>query len=118
MVQRGGRDPNAKNGNYVGMLTLAIPRERARVLDVQETLQKLRSISKEGFVRLSFDAARGGPPCAEYRGCPGSPGLGRPANDRQGAVDSVVQSIVTGFTIYVSRSGISRSGTSVRSPMS
>ena len=62
-VQRVGfNDPSAKNADYVGMLTLAIPREVAAQQDPQEVLKKLRSIPKGNFESLSFDAGRNGPP--------------------------------------------------------
>ncbi len=62
-VQRVGfNDPTAKNADYVGMLTLAIPREVAAKQDPQEILKQLRSIPKGNFKSLSFDASRNGPP--------------------------------------------------------
>lgn len=62
-VQRiGFNDPQEKNADYVGMLTLAIPFEIAEKQNPQEILKKLRSIDKGPFENLSFDAGRNGPP--------------------------------------------------------
>lgn len=55
-------DPNAKNGEYVGMLQLVVPAEIARKQDPIQILKKLRGIDKGEFTRLSFDAQRNGPP--------------------------------------------------------
>lgn len=62
MQRVGFNDPTAKNADYVGMLTLAIPREVAAKQDPQEILKTLRSIPKGPFESLSFDAGRNGPP--------------------------------------------------------
>ncbi len=60
--QAGLGDPNSKSGDYVGMLTIAIPIEVARELNVQDVLRDLRSIPRGPFERLSFSELRGGPP--------------------------------------------------------
>ncbi len=60
--QAGLGDPNSKTGDYVGMLTIAIPIEVARELNVQDVLRQLRSIPRGDFERLSFSELRGGPP--------------------------------------------------------
>lgn len=60
--QMGGNDPQAKNGDYVGMLIIVVPADRARELKTEWVLEKLRAIKDERLVNLSFEAQRNGPP--------------------------------------------------------
>lgn len=59
--QFGFRDPQAKRGSYVGMLTIAIPMEVAQNTNTKEMLEKLRSIPVEPFEKLTFSQSRNGP---------------------------------------------------------
>ena len=59
---QGPGDPNEKNGDEVAMLTLVIDAEKARTMNTQETLKKLRAIEFSEAQSLSFDPAEGGPP--------------------------------------------------------
>jgi multidrug efflux pump subunit AcrB len=61
----GFNDPQAKNAEYVGMLTINIPREVAEGQDPQDVLKRLRAIDKGPFNTLVFDAGRNGPPVGE-----------------------------------------------------
>ena len=61
----GFNDPQAKNAEYVGMLTINIPREVAEKQNPQEVLKKLRAIDKGPLNSLTFDAGRNGPPVGE-----------------------------------------------------
>ncbi|MEO0334944.1 MAG: efflux RND transporter permease subunit, partial [Pseudomonadota bacterium] len=61
----GFNDPQAKDAEYVGMLTINIPREVAERQNPQEVLKRLRSIDKGPFTSLTFDASRNGPPVGE-----------------------------------------------------
>lgn len=60
--QMGGNDPQAKNGDYVGMLIIVVPPERARELETEWVLNKLRTIKDDRLTNLSFEAQRNGPP--------------------------------------------------------
>jgi multidrug efflux pump subunit AcrB len=62
-VQRLGiRDPEEKNGEYVGMLTINVPREIAAKTNAERVLQDLRAIDKGEAVRLTFQSRAMGPP--------------------------------------------------------
>lgn len=61
----GFNDPQAKVAEYVGMLTINIPREVAEKQDPQEVLKRLRSIDKGPFNELTFNASRNGPPVGD-----------------------------------------------------
>ncbi|MCB9026286.1 MAG: efflux RND transporter permease subunit [Bdellovibrionaceae bacterium] len=60
-----GTRGDSKNGDYVGMLTIAIKPDRAKVLDPVKILRKLRSINKGPFTKLVFEVAKGGPPVGQ-----------------------------------------------------
>ncbi|MCH2533412.1 MAG: efflux RND transporter permease subunit, partial [Bdellovibrionales bacterium] len=60
--QMGGNDPQAKNGDYVGMLIIVVPPDRARELETEWVLDKLRTIKDDRLTNLSFEAQRNGPP--------------------------------------------------------
>lgn len=56
-------DPQAKSGEHVGFLLIAIHPEIAPNLDIKETLSKLRAIAKPEIVtKLTFETIQGGPP--------------------------------------------------------
>jgi multidrug efflux pump subunit AcrB len=62
-LQRFGlTDPQEKNGEYVGMITIAIPPEKAKDLKVQDVLARLRSIKVGGLESLTFEPGSAGPP--------------------------------------------------------
>jgi multidrug efflux pump subunit AcrB len=58
----GIRDPQEKNGEYVGMATIAVPLDRAALLNPNEMMAKLRSIDKKDAINLSFELGGNGPP--------------------------------------------------------
>lgn len=60
--QMGGNDPQAKNGDYVGMLIIVVPPDRARELETEWVLDKLRTIKDDRLTNLAFEAQRNGPP--------------------------------------------------------
>ncbi|MCB0342967.1 MAG: efflux RND transporter permease subunit [Pseudobdellovibrionaceae bacterium] len=64
-VQQLGMGGEGKNGDYVGMLVIAVPTDKAKDINPDEVLEKLRNLPKGEFTRLTFDASRRGPPVGE-----------------------------------------------------
>ncbi|MCB0356469.1 MAG: efflux RND transporter permease subunit, partial [Bdellovibrionales bacterium] len=62
---RMGTNDETKNGDYLGMITIAIQPDRAKVLDPKKVLRKLREIDKGPFDKLIFEVARRGPPVGQ-----------------------------------------------------
>jgi multidrug efflux pump subunit AcrB len=58
----GNRDPRSKIADYVGMILISIPKEKAQISDTGEVLRKLRQIDKGPLKSLSFEPIAGGPP--------------------------------------------------------
>ncbi|MFZ4405262.1 MAG: efflux RND transporter permease subunit, partial [Pseudobdellovibrionaceae bacterium] len=56
-------DPQSKNGENVGFLLIRIKQDKYIDLNIQQTLEKLRTIKKpEAFTVLTFESQAGGPP--------------------------------------------------------
>ena len=60
-----GTTDDSKNGDYLGMITVAIDIEKAKILDPKKVLRQLRDIDKGPFNKLTFDVARRGPPVGQ-----------------------------------------------------
>ena len=63
--RRIGTTDDSKNGDYLGMITVAIDIEKAKILDPKKVLRQLRDIDKGPFNKLTFDVARRGPPVGQ-----------------------------------------------------
>ncbi|MCB0365610.1 MAG: efflux RND transporter permease subunit [Bdellovibrionaceae bacterium] len=61
-VSRRSGSENSVNGEYVGMMVIAVTANAAKTLDPQEVLQRLRTIDRGQLETLTFDASRHGPP--------------------------------------------------------
>lgn len=61
--QVGAGDPQAKNGDNVGFLLIRIKNDRYMNLGIEDTLAKLRSITKPQVLsKVAFETIQGGPP--------------------------------------------------------
>lgn len=64
-VSRVGGGGSSKTGSYVGMVSIAMTDDAANNLKSRDVLKKLRTLTHENFTKVTYSAARGGPPVGD-----------------------------------------------------